>query len=399
MEFAHDDVKYISTLLPNVRSNKEVTRFFLDLVTMCRESLQELQNLNYVVKESRALAMSEPIPTGNNYDFIPEKIRKSRFMEFAPHKHIYRESVKIKHRTYNFVVIQFTKAPLDPSLLVKQACAWLLIASNFAPRQCSKTVDVNLYLTEAKKVLPTKVQEYVDESHANTAFTTSCASHTTINLFRFEEWFKVFIHESFHNLGLDFSNYPELCNIANVEILRAFRVNSEVRLYETYCEMWAEIMNVVIRNVAKHMKMAPENVVKQIEHDLRMERAFSLFQTIKLLRHFKMKYSDFVNGDVTVKDKYKERTEVFSYFILKSVLMFNYSKFIEWCMRNNRGSLHFQNPETNILKYARELILAQYSDPLFLRAIEVVEDAEFSHKKRVHNVHFMYSTMRMSAFG
>ena len=399
MEFAHDDVKYISTLLPNVRSNKEVTRFFLDIVTMCRKLLQELQNLNYVVKESRALAMSEPIPKGENYDFIPEKIRKSRYMEFAPHKHIHRESVKIKHRTYNFVVIQFTKVPINPSLLIKQACAWLLIASNFAPLFCSKTVDVNLYLTEAKKVLPTKAQEYVDETHANTAFTTSCASHTTINLFRFEEWFKVFIHESFHNLGLDFSNYPELCKTANAEILRAFRINSEVRLYETYCEMWAEIMNVVIRNVAKHMKMLPENVVKQIEHDLRMERAFSLFQTIKLVRHFKMKYSDFVNGDVAVKDKYKERTEVFSYFILKSVLMFNYGKFIEWCMINNRGSLHFQNPETNILKYARELILAQYSDPLFLRAIEVVEDAEFSHKKRVHNVHFMHSTMRMSAFG
>jgi hypothetical protein len=399
MEFAHDDVKYISTLLPNVRANKEVSSFFLNLVTMSRESLQELQNLNYVVKESRALAISEPIPKGDNYELIPEKIRKSRFMEFAPHKHIHRESVKIKHRTYNFVVVQFTKVPINPSLLVKQACAWLLIASHFAPLFCSKTVDVNLYLTEAKKVLPTKVQEYVDESHANTAFTTSCAKHTTINLFRFEEWFKVFIHETFHNLGLDFSNYLKLCKTANAEILQAFRINSEVRLYETYCEMWAEIMNVVIRNVANHIKMSPENVVKKVEHDLRMERAFSLFQTIKLLRHFKMKYSDFVNGDVTVKEKYKERTEVFSYFILKSVLMFNYSKFIEWCMRNNGGSLHFQNPETNILKYARELILAQYSQPLFLRAIEVVEDAEFSHKKRVHNVHFLHSTMRMSVFG
>jgi hypothetical protein len=145
--------------------------------------------------------------------------------------------------------------------------------------------------------------------------------------------------------------------------------------------------------------MAPENVVKKIEHDLRMERAFSLFQTIKLLRHFKMKYSDFVNGDVNVRSKYREHTAVFSYFILKSVLMFNYGKFIEWCMINNRGSLHFETPETNILKYARELILGQYSDPLFLRAIEVVEDAEFSHKKRVHNVHFMHSTMRMSVFG
>lgn len=395
MEFAYDDVKYISTLLPNIRTTPTVSSFFLDLVTMSREALLELHNLKYMVKESRTMAPSEPIPKNDNYEIIPEKIRKSRFMEFATH--IHRETVIIKRRTYHFLIVQFAKLPLNPSILVKQACAWLLIASNFAPRECSNIVDVNLYLTEAKKVLPVKVQEYVDEVHANTAFTTSCASRTAINLFRLEEWFKVFIHETFHNLGLDFSNYP--CEIANAEILQAFRINSEVRLYETYCEMWAEIMNIVVRNVAKHMRMSPENVVKHVEHDLRMERAFSLFQTIKLLRHFKMKYSDFVNHDVAIRDKYRERTEVFSYFILKSVLMFNYGKFVEWCIINNRGSLHFKNPDINVLKYARELILAQYSDTLFLKAIEVLEDAEFSHKKRVRNVNFMHSTMRMSVFG
>ena len=404
MESAYEDVKTISKMVPATHSSAQTNAFFASLIELSKHAIMKVHALPIQIHESRYLNMNEPIPKSENDNFRPEKIRLSRFLEFAVNRHVHKASVTIKHRTYHFTILQFVKA--DPQLLtqeasimIKQACVWLTVATNFAPHECSNTVNVNLYMTDAKKVLPTKAREYIDQIHANTAFTTPCAKHTTINLFRREEWFKVFIHESFHNLGMDFSQHTNLCEPANAEILRAFRINSEVRLYETYCEMWAEMMNVIIRNASKHMRMSTDNVVKQVEQDLRLERAFSLFQTVKLLRHFGMRYSDFLNPGSNVRDKYKERTEVFSYFILKSVLMFNYSKFIEWCIINNRGSLHFRNPETNILKYARELILAQYSEPLFLRAIEVVEDAEFSHKKRVHNVHFMHSTMRMSAFG
>lgn len=405
MEFAHEDIETIAKLIPGPTQLKDTSRgFFLQLIDLCKDALIKTRELKIIVQESRFLNMSEPIPKNDHYNFIPEKIRHSRFMEFAEYKHLHRASVTIKHRIYNFTVVQFVKSSSEilsqeATFLLKQACAWLLVASEFAPRECSNTVNVNLYMTDAMKNLPEQMREYIDDSHVNTAFTTSCAKNTTINLFRKEEWFKVFIHETFHNLGLDFSQYAELNAAANVEILRAFRINSEVRLYETYCEMWAETINVVMRNVSKHMRMIPENVIKHIEHDLRLERAFSLFQTAKLLNHFGIKYADFIRPDSAVRQKYKERTEVFSYFILKSILMYDINRFVEWCVTHNRGSLRFHNPDTNIMKYARELILSQYNRPDFLQAIENVEETMFSPKKRIKNVRFMYSTMRMSVFG
>jgi hypothetical protein len=388
-------------MVPATHSSGQTNAFFASLINLSKDAIMKVHTLPIQIQESRYLNMNEPIPKSENYAVIPEKIRLSRFLEFAVNRHVHKASVTIKHRTCHFTILQFVKA--DPQLLtqnasimIKQACVWLTVASDFAPRECSNVVNVNLYMTDAKKVLPTKAREHIEEIHANTAFTTPCAKQTTINLFRQEEWFKVFIHESFHNLGMDFSQHTNLCEQANAEILRAFRINSEVRLYETYCEMWAEMLNVIIRNASKHMRMLTENVVKHVEHDLRLERAFSLFQTVKLLRHFGMRYSDFLNPGSNVRDKYKERTEVFSYFVLKSVLMFNYSGFVDWCVVNNHGSLAFQKPETHILKYARELILLEYNRPDFLRAIENVEEMAFSDKKRVKNVKFLYSTMRMS---
>jgi hypothetical protein len=79
--------------------------------------------------------------------------------------------------------------------------------------------------------------------------------------------------------------------------------------------------------------------------------------------------------------------------------MFDANRFVEWCIANNRNIVGFSNPETHIIKYARELILMQCNRPDFLRAIENIEETAFLPKKRIKKVHLMYRTMRMSFFG
>ena len=409
METAYDDIKTIEDMIPGppVKFSRDSRNFLINFIDKCKRALLAVHSIQIQQLESRTMMPNEPptmttLPT--NYEHIPVNIRKSNFLEFAPKRHIHKATVIIKHRTYNFTIMQFENASsalltLEANHIIKQACVWLLLASEYAPHECSNTVNVNLYLTHAKKVLPEKIREFVSEIHANTAFTTMCAKTTTINLYRKEEWFKVFIHETFHNLGMDFSSEQQMNTAANAEILRTFRINSEVRLYETYCEMWAEIINLIIRNTSRHMRMLPENIIKHVEHDLQMERAFSLFQTAKLLHHFGIKYADFLKPGINVRDKYKERTEVFSYFILKSIIMFDVNRFVEWCIVNNRNVVGFSNTETHILKYARELILMQCNRPDFLRAIENIEETAFLPKKRIKKVHLMYRTMRMSFFG
>ena len=55
----------------------------------------------------------------------------------------------------------------------------------------------NLYLfTNHKKLLPSK-EIILNTSHVNSAYTYACREDT-MTIFRQEEWFKVFIHETFH---------------------------------------------------------------------------------------------------------------------------------------------------------------------------------------------------------
>ena len=63
-----------------------------------------------------------------------------------------------------------------------------------------------------------------------------------------ELWFKVLIHELFHNLNLDFST----ANISkSVKKLKSYcKLDSDYYIFETYCEIWGRILNVCIKNLS-----------------------------------------------------------------------------------------------------------------------------------------------------
>jgi hypothetical protein len=261
-------------------------------------------------------------------------------------------------------------------------------------------------MTDHKKVLPTHSHDHIDMTHVNTAFTTSCASNTEITLFRKEEWFKVFIHESFHNLGLDFSHCVEPTAAANAKILAAFPINSDIKFYESYCEMWAEILNIMIRAIIKHPRTSTENMIGHIERDLQYERVYSLFQMAKLMNHFGINYSDLYQASPK-RNQYREKTAAFSYFVIKSLLMYNVDAFMEWCLTNNSvskndsilASFAFKNPDTNCVKYAQDMVIAKFKRPDYVETVDDVETSFFSPRMRVQNTKFIYENMRMSVFG
>jgi len=140
---------------------------------------------------------------------------------------------------------------------VERMFIWLSIAYAYSPVNCAKNLNVYLYLTDLKKMLPTIDASPIDWEHANTAFTYSCreehiSSHnenndnkeiSEINIFREEEWFKVFIHETIHCMGLDFSHMDT--GFSNSKIHSIFNINVDVKLFESYTECLAEIMNSI----------------------------------------------------------------------------------------------------------------------------------------------------------
>jgi hypothetical protein len=295
----------------------------------------------------------------------------------------------MKRDTITAAIRRKCRAEVDD--FVVRAHIWLSVASHYASTQCSKTVDVYLYMTGLKKTLPVKGDDILDTIHANTAFTTSCQETTEIILYRREEAFKVFIHESFHNLGLDFSAFADAAEKAKVAVQSVFPVSSRLCVYETYCEMWAEIVNVVIEDVVAHPRRRGfETAWPAIAKAINLERRFTMFQVAKVLTHNDINYNDLM----VAGNKYREKTEIFCYYVLKSILMFHCDAFLSWCAKNNpKSGLQFD--ATNAEKYVKDLVIGYHTKPEYLMALNKTH--EHFVKNRARMPAMIRNTMRMTA--
>jgi len=256
---------------------------------------------------------------------------------------------------------------------------------------------VFFYMSDHQKLTPEQKREPMNWINANTAFTSQCSPETTITLFRDEEWFKVFMHETFHNLGLDFSAFDNETRLADAAILRHYTVDiTDLRLYETYCEMWAEIMNTMFIAHLTTRTTDFETVFRKMEKLLNAERIWSMFQCVKVLQHHQLLYSHVLKHPTIVGvnkpvNKYNEKTNAFCYYVLKSILMFNIDDFVQWVAKNNGRSLQFI--ETNVISYAT-LIADHTQSSDYMTMIDNIEKWFAQHSP--HNKGFIMNTMRMT---
>mgnify|MGYP000934948884 CR=1 FL=1 len=233
---------------------------------------------------------------------------------------------------------------------------WFYILNSCASSTCSQTITIYIYLSSVKKELPEHSSIIIDQNHANTGFTRNCTVNSEICIFRKEEWFKVFIHETFHNFGLDFSDM----NLSSINryIREIFNVNIEYNIYESYCEVWARIMNTMIYSylsLSNKHRSHPETFRNTFKDNMKIEAYHSLYQSLKILTFMDLNFKV-----ITEKSKdnieicnhlYREKTSVFSYYIITSLLMNNYINFLGWCSKNNNVLLQFKKTPGNLDKY------------------------------------------------
>lgn len=275
---------------------------------------------------------------------------------------------------------------------------WLLTVADSIPDNCSNELTIYLYLTDLYKLLPETQKTPLSPIHVNTAFTTACAHSTNIHIFRMEEWFKVFIHETCHCFGLDFSHNNGLTKKTEKDIKQIFNIPgvSTIKLFETYCEMWAEIVNILFivpaSNATHHRR---ERMMEKIETYIQYEQVYSLFQCAKVLNHYGVKYSDLVSKTSGETGSYSENTDTFCYYVVKSMIMYDVNEFLDFV--GNNGCL-FKIVETNeaMDKYI-DIVRGVYRDPDYIEKIEGLQS--FIEKQKKNKNKLEYKTLRMSLFG
>ena len=231
---------------------------------------------------------------------------------------------------------------------------WTYILNKYSSIDCSKDWNIYLYFTSLEKQLPNKNIHLHDNilnyNHINTGFTTTCPQISEIVIFRKEEWFKVFIHESFHNFALDFSDM-NLYEV-NEYILSIFPIKTDVNLFEAYTEFWAEIINI---SFCSYFYLKPgdgvESFLSNADLLIQYERIYSFFQLNKVLNYMGLTYKNLYSNDKTSEvlreTLYKENTNIFAYYVIKCILMNNYNGFLSWCYEHNGYENIIQFTKTN----------------------------------------------------
>lgn len=203
---------------------------------------------------------------------------------------------------------------------------WFYMALFQTETHCKKEFRVFLYLTPFEKTLPDK-GSIIDKENVNTGFTAPCQTnvpHEDIVIFRWQEWFKVLIHESFHLLGMD-----DALNKGWDTVLSRFieqhvpnKGNKmEVEgIFEAYTETWAEIIHLLFRthDESKHASLS------YFRRILKEEQMFSAGQRKKIENVVKKGGLD-----------YNKDLKLHSYYVLKQILIENMDDFIYFCIQVN----------------------------------------------------------------
>jgi hypothetical protein len=391
----------------NIKQSKHTDIILNELYNDILNSYKYLNNLKqkgqyYTVTTKKVLTATQiSKPQNFNSNSFPELVRKHidelTMSEITYHFSLYGRNIKVHF------IVEDDNVELEIETYNKHVDSiimWLYILNQYASKQCANSLVIYLYFTSLEKKIPNSNIFILDEINVNTAFTTTCPKDSEIVVFRKEEWFKVFIHETFHNFALDFSDMNN--NNANKCILDIFKVISNVNLYEAYTEFWAEIMNALFCSFfSLKDKNDIENFLSNAEFFINFERTFSFFQLVKTLDFMGLTYKDLYSeterSRILRENLYKEKTNVLSYYIIKTVLINNYQGTLSWCKTNNLSLLQFKKTIKNQSDFCN-FIDNHYKSNSMLNGVTDTKKflIELRKKSKKINLSYILSNLRMS---
>jgi hypothetical protein len=362
----------------------------------------------HIIPSYSNVARPTEIIHGEHYHIIPAEIRD--YIHTMNKGNHYETSFILPSGRLVSLYVWFPQKNTKQSLhkIITKIYKWLLFLDSFVSDSCSRNLTIYLYLTKLCKKLPNE-QTMLDASCINNAFTYPCKPSNEIYIYREEEWFKVFIHETMHALGLDFSkhDFSKISEKIHDNIFSGVP-SKNIDLTEAYTETWAEILIILINVYYATGQLSYTRVISQIvEKSIYYEKVWSLIQCIKVLNHQNISYHDLLFG----QPYYENTSAVFAYFVLKAICIFHLEEFLEWCNQHNITGLHThifafkptKNPspegaDLNLLRFNYSIrniqsfgdfIIHHASAQLFINSISKIE----------YHHHDLGRSLRMSLWG
>ena len=109
---------------------------------------------------------------------------------------------------------------------------------------------------------------------------------------------------------------------------------------------------------------------------------------------YKDLYSKNRSSSILRETMYKEKTNVLSYYVIKTILLNNYQVFLFWCKKNNLSLLQFKKTVTNLREYCN-FIDKNYKTASMLEGIEKSQQFLKNYSKKINNK-YVLTNLRMS---
>ena len=180
-------------------------------------------------------------------------------------------------------------------------------------------------------------------------------------------------------------------------------------LQECVVEFWGEFLNNAIYsyNYSKHC-IYSKNANKQFiiyydtfETIIKTEILHGLLQTTKILEKNAMDFERMLNVSQTnAKNSYDETSHLFSYYILKMFITYDYKSFInsEISLSNDFKIIFNNSEKIHTMNYFFKYIISNFKNPKLISNIQLVEELyEFlKTNKTCKELQFIVENLRMS---
>ena len=249
-------------------------------------------------------------------------------------KYIYAHEVicnKI-HILYFSTKIRLTKKEIsDVTLCIYRVHALKQLFNN------NKKIVISVFPTLFKKTINKLSKKFkpLGTNNVNgglTFYSLADSDNGTIIIWRYEELRKVLIHELFHAIYLD------LGLILNEDIFQnymkvKFKLNKFIGVNESYVETIASMFNVLLHIVETRKSK------EYIKYYIQVELFYAVTKASQILHYYN--FSSLNELIKSNKKEFNQNSNVFSYYILKTLILHKFDKIMNILSKTNCVNNHF----------------------------------------------------------
>ena len=303
----------------------------------------------------------------------------------------YKNIINGKTYMFDFIIYNNEISITNLDLIVEKMLLVLQLIIAISRNETRNGQHVTFFLTPFKKKLNLNNNAILGAKNVNSGFTYPYLVNGVTFIYRKEEFFKVFIHESIHYYGIDKALHKQLnSNINYNKFINLFSIGTEyiakIGINEGLTEYWTFIIYLTALSYKKSITLA--NFIYEFERLYKLELLHILFQVVKILNYNKLTYSQFLaNSSANSSNKYKETSHIFSYYIVKTLLVYNHENMLKSTIFDmdfsNKLNITLKSDVNSINTFFINL-LSYASDTRFINIINKVTNY-FTNYNRTNN--------------